>query len=175
VLRRTNGRVEVKVGDLAGLGFNYEPVGRTRDGEFPPGFHRLRYETRLGGEEAFAKAAEGLMTWRMQRGLRIQASTPRVAPGTDSLGRMGPLVVPCRVVWTVEEPDRIGFAYGTLSGHPEAGEESFLVTRRDGASFFTVTAYSRPATWFARLGGPLTRVAQHAFVRWYARTLRRLT
>ncbi|HEV8560641.1 MAG TPA: DUF1990 family protein [Actinophytocola sp.] len=36
---------------------------------------------------------------------------------------------PGRVVHVVEEEHRRGFAYGTLPGHPECGEEAFLLER----------------------------------------------
>ncbi|GAA4732513.1 hypothetical protein GCM10023350_14890 [Nocardioides endophyticus] len=44
---------------------------------------------------------------------------------------LGPLAlrIPCRVVYVVDEPERAGFAYGTLPGHPETGEELFLLSR----------------------------------------------
>jgi uncharacterized protein (UPF0548 family) len=61
----------------------------------------------------------------------------------------------------IEEPDRRGFVYGTLPGHPESGEESFVLVRQsDGAVIFTVEATSRPASLLARLGGPVTRWVQ---------------
>jgi uncharacterized protein (UPF0548 family) len=71
------------------------------------------------------------------------------------------LVLPCRVVYVVEEPRRRGFAYGTLPGHPEQGEESFIVVQEDdGSVVFRITAFSRPASALSRLGGPLTRWVQ---------------
>jgi uncharacterized protein (UPF0548 family) len=71
------------------------------------------------------------------------------------------LRIPCRVVDVVDEPDRRGFVYGTLPGHPECGEESFVLERRpDGAIAFTVAAFSRPATLLARIGGPAARGMQ---------------
>ncbi|WP_328313157.1 DUF1990 domain-containing protein [Streptomyces sp. NBC_00442] len=82
------------------------------------------------------------------------------------------LVIPCRVVWTVRSAERIGFAYGTLPGHPECGEESFVVGREaDGLVWFEVAAFSRPATWYARLGGPLTRLLQDLATRRYLRAV----
>ncbi len=61
------------------------------------------------------------------------------------------ITAPCRVVYTVNEPDRQGFACGTLPGHPECGEEAFLVERDDdGAVTFAITAFSRPATLRAK-------------------------
>jgi uncharacterized protein (UPF0548 family) len=46
----------------------------------------------------------------------------------------------------IDEENRRGFAYGTPPGHPEQGEEAFVVAlREDGQVTFTVTAFSRPA------------------------------
>jgi len=38
---------------------------------------------------------------------------------------------PVLVVYVIDEPDRIGFAYGTTADGPENGEESFILERRD--------------------------------------------
>jgi uncharacterized protein (UPF0548 family) len=71
------------------------------------------------------------------------------------------LNVPCRVVYLVDDPCRRGFAYGTLPGHPESGEESFIIERRnDETVTFTVTAFSRPATWLAKAAAPIGRAIQ---------------
>ena len=40
------------------------------------------------------------------------------------------IVAPCRVVYVTTEPGQFGFAYGTLQGHPEHGEEAFHVTKQ---------------------------------------------
>jgi uncharacterized protein (UPF0548 family) len=184
----------MKLEDLAQLRFTYGAVGSTRYDETPEGYHRLEYRERIGsGDEVFRRAGEALLHWRMHRaaGLPMTATDTPPEIGTNSLGRMGPgllvgrlrtlsplsmigLPVPCRVVWTVDEPDRIGFAYGTLEGHPASGEESFVVTRDADGVQFTVRAYSRAGTWYTRLGGPLTRKAQHKAARRYATTLKRL-
>ena len=100
------------------------------------------------------------MAWRVQErsGLHVRASDARAQAGsvvqmTLGVGTVG-VRIPCRVVQVIEEPDRAGFAYGTLPGHPESGEESFVVERRpDGSLTFTITAYSRPATRLARWAG----------------------
>ncbi len=42
------------------------------------------------------------------------------------------VTVACWVVYVVDEPERFGFAYGTLPHHVIEGEESFVV-ERDGA------------------------------------------
>src|SRR5690606_362532 len=100
----------------------------------------------------------------------------RAAPGVDvTVTLVGVVKAPCRVVWTVEEHRRAGWAYGTLSGHPESGEEAFVVHRTgDGTVWLTVSAFSRPASWYARAGGPATRSLQHAYARRAGKTLRRL-
>ncbi|NGO68356.1 DUF1990 family protein [Streptomyces boncukensis] len=160
----------------------YAPVGATAQGGTPPGFNGLRVRTRLGsGEAVFRAAAHALMTWRLHRrmGVRITADAERAAPGatvTVGLGA-GPLRVrgPCRVVWAVQEPHRAGWAYGTLPGHPECGEEAFTVHRDgDGTVWLTVTAYSRPGVWWTRAAGPLVPVFQRGYARYSGLVLRRL-
>jgi uncharacterized protein (UPF0548 family) len=59
--------------------------------------------------------------------------------------------VTCRIVAVVDEPDRSGFAYGTLSVHPEQGEEAFVVSRVGAAVRFEITAVSRHRHPLARL------------------------
>ncbi|MFF0345103.1 DUF1990 family protein [Kribbella sp. NPDC004875] len=180
--------------ELAGLEFTYDVVGATRYDGTPDGYHRLEHRERIGdGAEVFTRAAEALMTWRMHRaaGLPVTATDTPPQVGTNSLARLTPGIligrlrtlaplgrigvpVPCRVVWTVDEPDRVGFAYGTLRGHPEAGEESFVVSRDADGVHATVRAYSRPASWYTRLAGPMTRTAQRYAARRYTAALRRL-
>ena len=66
-------------------------------------------------------------------------------------------------MYVVDEADRQGFAYGTLEGHPERGEESFVIDRdqHTGAVTATVTAFSKPGKVSTRLLGPLGRVLQN--------------
>lgn len=178
----------MELDDLAGLKLTYDEVGSTQYDETPEGFHRLEHRERIGsGDEVFQRAADALLTWRMHRtaGLFMTATETPPQVGTSTLGRLGPglliprfrtvgLPVPCRVVWVVNEPDRVGYAYGTLEGHPEAGEESFVITRDADGIHFTIRAYSRAASWYASLGGPVTRMAQLYAARRYAAALRKL-
>ena len=98
-------------------------------------------------------------------GLVVHASHPVARVGSVvalvfGASRFG-LVLPCKVVYVVEEARRRGFAYGTLPGHPEQGEESFIVVHEhDGSVVLRITAFSRPASALSRLGGPLTRWVQ---------------
>lgn len=165
---------------MSAADFTYDHVGATREPGFcPPGFHALHHQTRLGeGERVFRQAAEALFTWELHRemGVGIDATADRAAPEVDvTVTLAGVLKAPCRVVWTVEERRRAGWAYGTLRGHPESGEESFVVNRTgDGTVWLTVSAFSRPARWYARAGGPATRGFQQAYARRCGKVLRRL-
>jgi uncharacterized protein (UPF0548 family) len=163
------------------MSLTYPEVGATgTGGPLPAGYHHLRHRTCLG-DVSLAAAGEAVLGWHMHRatGARIEASAPRAAPGvTVSVGLgVGPLRItgPCEVVWSVEEADRAGFGYGTLLGHPERGEEAFVVERdAQRRVWFTVTAFSRPAVWYTRAGGPVVVLFQHAYARRLGAVLRRL-
>jgi uncharacterized protein (UPF0548 family) len=82
------------------------------------------------------------------------------------------IAAPVRVVYVIDEPDRVGFAYGTLPGHPESGEEVFEVSRtEDGSVWLTIRAFSRPSQWWWWAVYPALRVAQYVFTRRYLRAL----
>ncbi len=82
--------------------------------------------------------------------------------------------IPCRVAYVIDEPMQRGFAYGTLPGHPEAGEERFLLRQNsDGTVTIEITAFSRPASLLARVCGPLTRWVQQSMTTRYLRALDR--
>ncbi|MGW4645841.1 DUF1990 family protein [Kitasatospora sp. NPDC004289] len=162
--------------------FSYPEVGATRTPDrLPAGYRHLRHRVLIGyGREALEAAGETVTSWRMHRGMgtKVHAEAERTDPGVRaSLGLgFGPLTVsaPAEVVWSVREPDRIGFAYGTLTGHPASGEESFVVEMgEDGAVRLTVTAFSRPDRWYTRLGGPLLGLLQGLYVRGCGRVVRR--
>ncbi|WP_149179141.1 DUF1990 domain-containing protein [Streptomyces sp. TRM49041] len=163
-------------------GFTYPDVGATRSpATLPDGYHHLRHRTPIGhGRDVFEAAGAAVTTWRMHRasGARVHTEAARAEPGvrlTVAVGA-GPLEygVPCEVVWTAYEERRTGFAYGTLTGHPESGEESFVVELRpDGSVWFTLTAFSRPGRWYTRAAGPLVPVLQRRYARRLGRTLRK--
>jgi len=86
---------------------------------------------------------------------------------------MGLLRAPCRVVYVIDEPDIRGFAYGTLPGHPESGEERFAVRYdpKTSAVFAEVMAFSRPGVWWSKAGGPFVVMAQRAIAKRYLRAV----
>lgn len=152
--------------------FTYTEVGATRPGgQLPDGYNHLRRRMRVGtGRAAFEAAGAAVVQWRMFEGMRVrpQADGPRAEPGTRvtihlGVGRFS-LRGRCEVVWTVDEPDRRGFAYGTLPGHPERGEESFLVERDEqDRVWLTIVAFSVGGTWYTRLAGPFVPLFQNAY------------
>jgi uncharacterized protein (UPF0548 family) len=80
--------------------------------------------------------------------------------------------IPCVVVWAERTANSCGFAYGTLAGHPERGEERFEVRLTpDGDVEFRITAFSAPARWFTRLGAPVARLVQGQVTRRYLKAL----
>lgn len=165
----------VKLNDLSGASLTYGEIGASAT-VLPAGYHHLRKSSVIGrGRERFEQAAAQGMRWGMLRGagLRVNATTPVAEVGAEVLVNLGPVVAPCRVVYVVDEPDRRGFAYGTLPGHPESGEECFLV-RYDASTedvIAEVAAFSRHAMWWSRLGAPITSLAQRLITDRYLRAL----
>ena len=160
--------------------FTYPEVGATRlalveGGPLPAGYdHVLRH---VPIESAFDPAAAALAAWRPQRGagLDVRTDADRAAVGvrfTTGIG-VGPLRLwaPCEIVWLVDEADRFGFGFGTLEGHPEAGEEGFLVSVADGRVWFDVAAFSRPAKWWVRVGHAFARKLQARVTDRYVRAM----
>ncbi|BBX60876.1 hypothetical protein MSAS_00500 [Mycobacterium saskatchewanense] len=159
---------------LEELPLTYSEVGATAAGRLPAGYGHQRVEKQIGtGRERFERAGDAVMRWGMQRGagLRVQASSEVADVDTVVVVRMGFLPAPCRVVYVINEPDIRGFAYGTLPGHPESGEERFVVRRNPDtdAVFAEVSAFSRPATWWSKAARPVVAVAQRVIARRYLR------
>ncbi len=155
--------------------FPYAEVGATEFDRLPSGYRHVRRHVRLATSD-FARVGDAVMRFELQRrvGLRLVATAQRAAVGVDVTGRLalGPvgIAVPCRVVWAREDDTTIGFGYGTLTGHPECGEEAFVVTRAtDGSVWLDIRAFSRPAAWYAKLAGPVGRLLQSIVTDRYVR------
>jgi uncharacterized protein (UPF0548 family) len=152
----------------------YSEVGATAHERLPDGYHHVRASRSLGVVD-LDEVAEALLTWQMQErsGVRRVSGPPRVAVGADVTFRFFGQKIPCRVVDVVNEPDRRGFAYGTLPGHPETGEERFALERdpTTGEVTVIVTAFSNPALWRTKLAGPFNRLVQSTMTRRYLKAL----
>lgn len=165
----------MKLADLAGLPLTYTEVGATAT-TLPADYHHVRKSAVIGrGRQRFEDAASAGMRWGMLRGagIKVTATTEVAAVGSEVIVHLGPVQAPCRVVYVVEEADRRGFAYGTLPGHAESGEELFLVRYDRATENVTaeVVAFSRHATWWSRLASPVTSLVQRTVTTRYLKAL----
>jgi uncharacterized protein (UPF0548 family) len=119
-----------------------------------------------GGAVHLPRHAQGCRIRRLPRLVRRRRRHHNLAAGE----------VGCRVIYVVDEARRYGFAYGTLPGHPECGEEAFVVEHRpDDEVVFAISAFSRPADWLVRIGGPFVRRLQARATSSYLNAIGRLT
>ena len=165
----------MRLSDLAALQLTYRDVGATA-GPLPDGYHHVRKSAVIGrGRPRFEDAAAKVMRWGMLRGagVRVEASSEVAAVGSEVLVGLGPLRAPCRVVYVIDETDRRGFAYGTLPGHPESGEELFSVRYDPGPTRCTPRSSPSPGTGRGgvRLGSPVTSLAQRIITERYLTAL----
>ena len=169
------------LGDLEGTEATYSDVGGTLAGTRPDGFHHDHSETLLGqGPDTFQRAVAGLKSWKAHRlpGMSVFPRSQKILSGATVVITLGtPLValaIPCRIVSVIDGQTSWGFAYGTLPGHPEQGEEAFLVSLSPDKSVrFDIKAFSRPSDPLVRLSGPIGRAIQKGGTRGYSRALQR--
>ena len=159
--------------------FSYEDVGASRGRSVElAGYAVDHNRVRLGqGEATFDRAVAALRAWQMFDMGWIEVLPPgaSVEVGTTVavLARHHGFrsLNACRIVYLIEEDDgdvlRYGFAYGTLPGHGERGEERFTVELRrgDDTVHYDLYAFSRPDHPLAKVGHPLARRLQRRFAR----------
>jgi uncharacterized protein (UPF0548 family) len=159
-----------------GSPFTYGAVGGTA-GTPPAGYVVDRTRIKLGeGEAVFRSATAALRRWAPFDLGWVEAWSPDtpIQQG-EVVAVMGRAVGvwwlnACRVVYVVDETgpvSKFGFAYGTLPGHVESGEERFLVEwdRGDDGVWYDILAFSRPNHALTRLGYPVVRRLQKRFGR----------
>jgi uncharacterized protein (UPF0548 family) len=147
----------------------YPEVGATLAPALPDGYHHLDVRRRVGTEAVFDTLSDSILGWGLQRGAGLRVPTDPVSEGLSVSLRLGPLRVPVQVVRVLEEPDRRGFVYGTLRGHPETGEEAFLAERDHLGTWVHIRAFSRPGTWWSQLGSPVASWMQRRYTKRYLR------
>ncbi len=155
------------------LPFSYPAVEYTRKDTTLPGFNNDFNTQALGqGEAVWETAKVAIREWRMFPGGWAYV-TPRPLPiRVGEVVAMAAQVLgiwwlnSCRIVYVIDNEHQFGFAYGTLPGHAECGEELFMVEKSAAGSVrYVLKAFSKPRHWMARLGYPLARVYQKKFVR----------
>jgi uncharacterized protein (UPF0548 family) len=158
----------------------YPEVGATRSGQLPAGYRLDRYERRLGSKEGrFEGAVGALRRWQGQigAGIRVLPAGATVEAGGTVLFVVRTVglwsILPCRVVYVVEDESRFSFGYGTLPGHLERGEVEMTVAREEGEVVARIVSFSKTVDPLARAAGPVSRRFQMLFTAAYLEALER--
>lgn len=164
------------IAEQANLPFSYSAVGATAN--TPPADHIVdRTRIKLGaGQSVFESAKIALQRWQQFQLGWVEAWPPETPlEAGQVVAIMGWAMGlwwlnSCRIVYTVDESGPItkfGFAYGTLPGHLESGEERFLIEWDRGTDTvcYDILAFSRPNHFWARLGYRIVRGKQKRFGR----------
>ena len=156
------------------LPYSYTEVGRSAQDTPVPGFDNDFNFIELGqGPAVWEAAKEAIRHWKIFPG-----GWACIAPDDTPIREKEVVAMSawvwglwwlnsCRVVYVIDNQDQFGFAYGTLPGHAECGEELFMVEKTaDGTVRYVIKAFSRPRVWIARLGYPIARAQQRKFIRY---------
>jgi uncharacterized protein (UPF0548 family) len=167
----------------AKLPFTYAAVGATA--ETPPAGYVVDHtRVKLGeGASVFHAAIAALRRWEQFRLGWVEAWLPETPIQSGEvvavMGRAFGIwwLNACRIVYAVDESgpiSKFGFAYGTLPGHVESGEERFLIEWDQGQNsvWYDILAFSRPNHFLTRLGYPVVRRTQKRFGRDSAASMR---
>ena len=155
--------------------FSYSEVGSSRQ-RAPAGYTVDYNRVNLGqGVDTFERAKRAVIRWKMFDMPWLDLCWPDtpIEPGSTVSVVVSHLgfwsMNACRIVYVIEEhgsSERYGFAYGTLAGHAEIGEERFMVefNPNDQSVWYDLYAFSRPSS-LARLAYPFARALQKRFAR----------
>ncbi len=154
------------------LSYTYECVGGTESETFPRGYTLDHNRILLGrGGAVWERAVAALHNWTMFHldWCRLTPARPAVVAGTVvavAFRHYGFWSLhSARVVYVIDEPRRQAFAYGTLPGHSESGEERFQIERSaNDEVYYDLLAFSKPRDLLPRLMKPLARTLQKQFV-----------
>jgi uncharacterized protein (UPF0548 family) len=164
------------IAEQAKLDFSYSAVGASAATP-PAGFVVDRTRIKLGeGEAVYESASAALRRWDHFRLGWVDVWSPETPLEAGEvvavMGRALGLwwLNCCRIVYVVNETGPIrkfGFAYGTLPGHVESGEERFVIewNQGDNSVWYDILAFSRPSQVLIRLGSPIVRRMQKRFGR----------
>lgn len=164
------------IAEQAKLDFSYSAVGASAATP-PAGFVVDRTRIKLGeGEAVYESASAALRRWDHFKLGWVDVWSPETPIEAGEvvavMGRALGLwwLNCCRIVYVVNETGPIrkfGFAYGTLPGHVESGEERFVIewNQGDNSVWYDILAFSRPSQVLIRLGSPIVRRMQKRFGR----------
>ncbi|MCA9024908.1 MAG: DUF1990 domain-containing protein [Planctomycetaceae bacterium] len=169
-------RLQLFLAEQAKLDFTYKPVVATATTP-PSGFVVDHTRVKLGeGESVYLVAMAAMKRWKQFQLGWVDTFPPElpIEPG-NVVAVMGSAAGfwwtnACRIVHVIDESgpvERFGFAYGTLPGHVECGEERFLVEwdHKSNGVWYDILAFSKPNHPLSRLGYPFVRRLQKQFGR----------
>ncbi|RAX48993.1 DUF1990 domain-containing protein [Arthrobacter sp. AQ5-05] len=151
-------------------------------GLWPPSdgkYRRSEASSVIGtGDQVWERSIAEVLRWGVKTasGFTVGSSaTVRAGDRVEVTARLFGvgIIEPVEVVAVVDEPDRVGFSYRTLPGHPVSGEEAFMVSRHGDEVRLTVRSLTRAAPqqpWRALF--PLLLIVQGIVRRRYLRALR---
>jgi len=158
------------------LPFSYQEVGASKSA-IPFGYPVNHHRVQLGnGENTFARAKDAIQSWTVYK-LEWTRLYPCDTP--IAVGKVVCVVVnhgfcwsmnPCRIIYLLEETgeiERFGFAFGTLPGHSEEGEERFTIEWRhaDDSVWYELLSFARPHHILAKIGFPFVHLFQQKFAK----------
>ncbi|MEL6635488.1 MAG: DUF1990 domain-containing protein [Bacteroidota bacterium] len=165
-------RIQQFIQGEEGLPYSYPEIGASRT-QGPAHYDNDHHSVYLGeGEAVWNRAVAALRAWQ-----QFPPDWTVVHPQRTPLEEGQTVAVlfrlfgmwwtnSARIVYCLDEPQRFGFAYGTLPGHVECGEECFWIERDSaGAIHYHIRAFSKPRFWLVRLAYPFARTQQKRFVR----------
>ncbi len=144
----------------------------------PAGYVIDHNRVRLGsGRSSFDKAVVALRRWEQFNLGWVGVANPGLPLETGAVNAVIaslPLLsvtCACRIVYTINSNEAsaasFGFAYGTLPGHPESGEERFSIEWKtdDDSVWYDIYALSKPGMLLVSATYPITRMLQQRFAR----------
>jgi uncharacterized protein (UPF0548 family) len=163
------------------LPYSYPEVGASKT-EYIKGYDNDHNKILLGkGEAIWKNAKDALLNWQ-----QFPQNWTTTLPNETPLKMDETVAVffrlfglwwmnAARIVYTLDDNQRFGFAYGTLRRHVEYGEECFWIEKeKDGSIYYHIRAFSKPRFWLVKIGYPIARAYQRKFVRQSMQRMRAL-
>ncbi|MDJ0313455.1 DUF1990 domain-containing protein [Arthrobacter sp. H35-D1] len=142
--------------------------------------YRVSHEAALlgTGDALWQRVCADVLCWKVKTRSGFTVNAPGPVSAGDRVNVTAALfgvkvVEPVEVVAVVDTPDRVGFSYRTLPGHPVSGEEAFIVHRVGDEVHVSIRSLTRAAPqqpWHALF--PLLMLVQRLVRRRYLRALR---
>ena len=152
--------------------FSYKPIFLTKNTKNKvKGFDYDAIRVKLGtGKKVFEIGKQAIMQWEMfpKKWIKLYPTKPTVGIGetvavtAKYLGLWWVNIT--RIAYVINDMEIFGFAYGTLPGHMEKGEELFQIRMDEKENvYFELIAISKPNTLIAKISYNMMRSLQKKF------------